>query len=133
MNEINKENNIENNTDTDNNTGINDETGNDSAGTVKDSIIVRENNFISQSPHIWRGISSAKIMYIFFASLIFPSVAAVYFFGLRAFWVMFSSTVTAVLIELKQGKRILKWTEALLLRGCCLLLLFRLVFRSGWL
>lgn len=125
MNEINKENNIENNTNTDNNTGINDETGNDSAGTVKDSIIVRENNFISQSPHIWRGISSAKIMYIFFASLIFPSVAAVYFFGLRAFWVMFSSTVTAVLIELiikKARKKNFKMDGSALITGLLLAL-----------
>ncbi|MCE5330078.1 RnfABCDGE type electron transport complex subunit D [bacterium] len=54
---------------------------------------------MSHSPHIWSGFSTSKIMYIFLASLIFPAASAVYFFGLRALWIIITSTATAVLTE----------------------------------
>jgi electron transport complex protein RnfD len=54
---------------------------------------------ISHPPHIWKGFSTAKIMYIVLAVLFLPAGAAVYFFGLHALWVMLSSTATAVLVE----------------------------------
>src|SRR5680860_1636309 len=49
---------------------------------------------ISHSPHIWSGFSTSKIMYIFLASLMLPTASAIYFFGLRALWVIIASTVT---------------------------------------
>jgi electron transport complex protein RnfD len=54
---------------------------------------------ISHAPHIWSGFSTSKIMYIFLASLIPPTAAAIYFFGLRAFWIIIASTITAPLVE----------------------------------
>ncbi|MHB1335430.1 MAG: RnfABCDGE type electron transport complex subunit D [Candidatus Humimicrobiaceae bacterium] len=54
---------------------------------------------ISHSPHIWSGFSTSKIMYIFLASLILPTAAAIYFFGLRALWVIIASSITAPLVE----------------------------------
>lgn len=54
---------------------------------------------ISHPPHIWKGFSTPKIMYIVLAVLLLPAGAAVYFFGLHALWVMISSTATAVFIE----------------------------------
>ncbi len=123
MNEINKENINEDNS---KNNVLNDSKADEvSSEAAKESIIVRENNFISQSPHIWRGISSAKIMYIFFASLIFPSVAAVYFFGLRALWVMLASTITSVVVELiikKARKKNFKMDGSALITGLLLAL-----------
>ncbi|MDD3519932.1 MAG: RnfABCDGE type electron transport complex subunit D [Actinomycetota bacterium] len=123
MNGTNKENITENNAE--NNVLDDSKVSDTTVGAAKDNIIVRDNNFISQSPHIWRGISSAKIMYIFLASLIFPSVAAVYFFGLRAFWVMLASTATAVLVELiikKARKKRFKMDGSALITGLLLAL-----------
>ncbi|MHB1347010.1 MAG: RnfABCDGE type electron transport complex subunit D [Candidatus Humimicrobiaceae bacterium] len=54
---------------------------------------------ISHSPHIWSGFSTSKIMYIFLASLILPTASAVYFFGLRALWIIIASSITAPLVE----------------------------------
>ena len=54
---------------------------------------------ISYPPHIWSGFSTSKIMYILLSVLLLPTIAAVYFFGIRAFWVIFSSTTTAILVE----------------------------------
>ncbi len=93
--------------------------------SADEPIIVRENNFISQSPHIWRGISSARLMYIFLASLIFPTAAALYFFGLRAFWIMLASTITAFLTELvikKARKKKFKMDGSALITGLLLAL-----------
>ncbi len=36
---------------------------------------------ITHAPHIWRGFSISRIMYIVVIALIFPAAAAVYFFG----------------------------------------------------
>ena len=54
---------------------------------------------ISHAPHIWSGFSTSKIMYIFLASLIPPTIAAIYFFGIRAFWIILASTLTAPITE----------------------------------
>ncbi len=54
---------------------------------------------ISYPPHIWSGFSTSKIMYILLSVLLLPTIAAVYFFGIRAFWVIFSSTTTAIFVE----------------------------------
>ena len=55
--------------------------------------------FISHPPHIWRGFSTSKVMYIVLATLALPSAAAVYFFGLRALWMILVSTATAIIVE----------------------------------
>lgn len=52
--------------------------------------------FISSSPHIADHESVTKIMYMVTASLIPAGVAAVYFFGLRALWVMLISVASAI-------------------------------------
>ncbi len=54
---------------------------------------------ISPSPHIWKGFSTAKIMYIVVIALLFPSIAAVYFFGLYALILILVSTAVCVLTE----------------------------------
>lgn len=102
-------------------------TGSENSGTqmADEPIIVRENNVISQSPHIWRGVTSARLMYIFLASLVFPTAAALYFFGLRAFWIMFASTVTAFITELiikKARKKDFKMDGSALITGLLLAL-----------
>lgn len=73
----------------------NKETENNSFNNMNDKNIL----LISHSPHIWNRFSTSKIMYIFLATLIFPAAAAIYFFGLRAFWIIAASTVSAVFIE----------------------------------
>jgi electron transport complex protein RnfD len=70
------------------------------AGDKKAAGVYGDNEFqISHPPHIWSGFSTSKIMYIFLASLILPAASAVYFFGLRALWIIVSSGITAVLVE----------------------------------
>ena len=111
MNELNKEN--------------SNTTQNGQAPAEEEPIIVRQYNFISQSPHIWRGITSARLMYIFLASLAFPTIAALYFFGLKAFWIMFASTLTAVVTELiikKARKKKFKMDGSALITGLLLAL-----------
>jgi len=54
---------------------------------------------ISHSPHIWSGFSTSKIMYVFLASLMLPTASAIYFFGLKALWIIIASTFTAALVE----------------------------------
>jgi electron transport complex protein RnfD len=54
-----------------------------------------------------------------------PSAAAVYFFGLRAFWIMLASTVTAVLVEFvikKARKKNFKMDGSALITGLLLAL-----------
>lgn len=65
----------------------------------KSSFIGKEALLISHSPHIWSGFSTSKIMYIFLISLIFPTASAIYFFGLKALWIIIASTASAVLTE----------------------------------
>ncbi|MEA2015740.1 MAG: RnfABCDGE type electron transport complex subunit D [Actinomycetota bacterium] len=54
---------------------------------------------ISHAPHIWRGISTDKIMYMVVFALLFPTAAGIYFFGYYAIYLILVSVVTAVLTE----------------------------------
>lgn len=54
---------------------------------------------ISHAPHIWRGFSTSKIMYLVVAALLFPTAAGIYFFGYYAIYIILASIITAVLTE----------------------------------
>ncbi|MDI6786062.1 MAG: RnfABCDGE type electron transport complex subunit D [bacterium] len=54
---------------------------------------------VSTSPHIKNNESVPKIMWSVNLSLLPAAILAVYFFGLRAFWVMVVGIVTAVITE----------------------------------
>jgi electron transport complex protein RnfD len=54
---------------------------------------------ISHAPHIWRGFSTTKIMYIVVIALLFPAAASIYFFGYYAIYIILTSIATAVLTE----------------------------------
>jgi electron transport complex protein RnfD len=54
---------------------------------------------ISHPPHVWKGFSTVKVMYIVIATLMLPTGAAIYFFGLSALWIILVSVATAVLVE----------------------------------
>ena len=54
---------------------------------------------ISPGPHLWKGLSVSKIMYLVVLALMFPTGAAVYFFGYRALSVIGVSVATAVATE----------------------------------
>lgn len=59
-----------------------------------------ENKFyISPSPHVKDGDSVNKIMYTVIGTLVPAGVGAIYFFGMRAFWVIMVSVIVAVLTE----------------------------------
>ena len=60
-----------------------------------------ENNklLISHAPHIWRGFSTGKTMFVVVFALLFPTAAAIYFFGYYAIYIILTSTATAVLSE----------------------------------
>ncbi len=59
----------------------------------------KEKLIISHSPHLWKGFSTSKIMYIVVAALLLPAGAGIYFFGYWAIFVIIASTATAVLTE----------------------------------
>ena len=62
--------------------------------------MISEKKFlISPGPHLWRGESVSRIMYIVVLALIFPTAAGIYFFGYRALLVTLVSVVAAVLSE----------------------------------
>ena len=50
-------------------------------------------------PHLWKGLSTTKIMYLVVLALMLPSAAGVYFFGYRALSVIAVSIAAAVLSE----------------------------------
>jgi len=54
---------------------------------------------ISHAPHIWGGFSTGKIMFVVVFALLFPTAAAIYFFGYYAIYIILTSTATAVLSE----------------------------------
>jgi len=60
-----------------------------------------ENNklLISHAPHIWGGFSTSKIMFIVAFALLFPTAAAIYFFGYYAIYMILTSVSAAVLSE----------------------------------
>lgn len=54
---------------------------------------------ISPGPHLWKGLSVSKIMYRVVIALMFPTGAAIYFFGYRALSVIGVSVAAAVVTE----------------------------------
>jgi len=54
---------------------------------------------ISHAPHIWGGFSTSKTMFIVVFALLFPTGAAIYFFGYYAIYIILTSVATAVLSE----------------------------------
>ena len=54
---------------------------------------------ISPGPHLWKGLSVSKIMYLVVLALLFPAGAGVYFFGYNALSVMGVSVGAAILTE----------------------------------
>jgi Na+-translocating ferredoxin:NAD+ oxidoreductase subunit D len=54
---------------------------------------------VSPSPHLWKNLSTRKIMYLVVASLMFPTGAAIYYFGLHALLIIGTSIATAILVE----------------------------------
>ncbi len=54
---------------------------------------------VSTSPHVFTREDSRKIMWNTVLSLIPPVLGAIYFFGLRALWVILVSVISAVLAE----------------------------------
>jgi len=62
--------------------------------------VIPEREFlVSPGPHLWRGLSVSKIMYLVVLALMFPTAAGVYFFGYHALLVIAVSVATAVLTE----------------------------------
>jgi len=62
--------------------------------------VIPERKFlVSPGPHLWKGLSVSKIMYLVVIALMFPTGAAVYFFGYRALSVIGVSVATAVATE----------------------------------
>ncbi len=61
---------------------------------------MKENKIlISHAPHIWKGLSTSKIMYMVVVALLFPTGASIYYFGYYAIYLILASIVTAVLTE----------------------------------
>ena len=58
----------------------------------------------SPGPHLWKGQSVSKIMYIVVLALLLPTAAGIYFFGLRALLVIVTSIVAAVVAEFVSKK-----------------------------
>ncbi len=56
-------------------------------------------SLVSPAPHLWRGFSVSKIMYIVVLALLLPTGASIYFFGYYALTVVAVSIATAVLTE----------------------------------
>ncbi len=54
---------------------------------------------VSPGPHLWKGLSVSKIMYRVVIALMFPTGAAIYFFGYRALSVIGVSVAAAVVTE----------------------------------
>ena len=54
---------------------------------------------ISPGPHLWRGLSVSKIMYLVVIALLFPTGAGVYFFGTDALAIIGVSVGSAILTE----------------------------------
>ncbi len=54
---------------------------------------------VSPGPHLWRGISVNRIMYVVVLTLLLPAGAAVYYFGTRAVWLIIACIAAAVATE----------------------------------
>ena len=54
---------------------------------------------VAPGPHLWRGLSTKKVMYFVIAALIPPLAASIILFGLRAFLVILTSIIFSVATE----------------------------------
>ncbi len=59
----------------------------------------RQNLVLSPSPHLHGSTSISKDMYLVIGALLFPTVGAVYFFGLYVLLMLATSVLTAILTE----------------------------------
>ena len=69
-----------------------------SEGVSQQTVPERE-FLISPGPHVWRGLSVTKIMYLVMLALLLPTTASVYYFGYYALSVIAVSVAAAVLTE----------------------------------
>ena len=60
---------------------------------------LKDRLLISPGPHLWKGLSVNKIMYLVVAALLFPAGAGIYYFGGRAAGVMGVSIGFALITE----------------------------------
>ena len=60
---------------------------------------IKKKMLIAHAPHIWRGFSISRIMYIVVIALLFPTGAAVYYFGYYSLILIVISVAVAVLTE----------------------------------
>jgi len=65
----------------------------------KDKINIEKRMLITHAPHIWKGFSISKIMYIVVIALLFPAAASIYFFGYHSIILIAVSVAAAVLTE----------------------------------
>jgi len=65
----------------------------------KDNTDMAKKMLITHAPHIWRGVSISRIMYIVVIALLFPTAAAVYFFGYYSIILIAICVAVAVLTE----------------------------------
>lgn len=65
----------------------------------KDKINIEKRMLITHAPHIWKGFSISKIMYIVVIALLFPAAASIYFFGYYSIILIAVSVAAAVLTE----------------------------------
>lgn len=65
----------------------------------KDKINIEKRMLITHAPHIWKGFSISKIMYIVVIALLLPAAASIYFFGYYSLILIIVSIVVAVLTE----------------------------------
>jgi len=81
--------------------------------------LIADNKLLaSPGPHLWKGQSVSKIMYIVVLALLLPTAAGIYFFGLRALLVVVTSIVAAVAAEyiakkLRKKPFVWDWSAAL--------------------
>ncbi len=64
--------------------------------------------FVSSSPHVFDKESTSKIMFTVNLSLVPAGIGAVYFFGLRALWIILIGIATAVITEALMNKMMKK-------------------------
>ncbi|MDD3776703.1 MAG: RnfABCDGE type electron transport complex subunit D [Actinomycetota bacterium] len=55
---------------------------------------------ISHSPHLWKGFSTTKLMYLVVVALLLPTGAGIYFFGWSAVYLILASVITCFITEL---------------------------------
>lgn len=65
----------------------------------EDKINIEKRMLITHAPHIWMGFSISRIMYIVVIALLFPTAAAIYFFGYYSLILIAVCVSVAVLTE----------------------------------